>query len=369
MLAAALGSQRAAVAVYSRTSANVNSTYYLLKDSNDSVATLLDSTGAVIARESFNAYGTRRNPGTWSGQVNATGLDTSFNITRQGYTWQTALGYTSLNHMNARVQDSATGVFLSADSLISQPGYTQSYNRYGYVNNNPLSYNDPSGHCPHNNGYTPPDNNGPGLQPGDYVPASAENNYEEEIFVTAERRDYSPWDFTPFDWNLLRDWYNDYFNNNNVDSAPAKRAPQPVPQGNKSDSRLLTPCEKTTLGPYIPSTDLNAAVLHDGNVPFYLGNNFTGITRGNDIYFRPGIYDPSMPAGLAVLGHELVHVGQYRGGMNWLSYLWSTRHGYSNSPYEQAAYSMQDKIQSELTGNGFAGCSAPSAAPQGGSSP
>ena len=121
----------------------------------------------------------------------------------------------------------AQGVFPSADSLISDPGYTQSYNRYGYVNNNPLSYNDPRGHCPHNNGYTPPDNNGPG--------------YElEEVVVYAYIDDSrsansSSWDFTPFDWGLLRDWYNDYFNSNNVDSAPAKRAPQPVPQDTKPD--------------------------------------------------------------------------------------------------------------------------------------
>ena len=130
----------------------------------------------------------------------------------------------------ARVQDSATGVFLSADSLISQPGYTQSYNRYGYVNNNPLCYNDPSGHCPSNNGTTPPDNNGPG--------------YElEEVVVygyidDSRSANSSSWDFTPFDWNLLRDWYNDYFNNNNVDSAPAKRAPQPVPQTQKTGQCL-----------------------------------------------------------------------------------------------------------------------------------
>ncbi len=127
----------------------------------------------------------------------------------------------------ARVQDSATGVFLSADSLISDPGYTQSYNRYGYVNNNPLSYNDPSGHCPHNNGYTPPDNNGPG--------------YElEEVVVYAyiddsRSTDYSLADFTPFDWCLLRDWYNDFFNSNNVDSSPAKRAP--VPQTQKPEDK------------------------------------------------------------------------------------------------------------------------------------
>jgi hypothetical protein len=127
----------------------------------------------------------------------------------------------------ARVQDSATEVFLSADSLISDPGYTQSYNRYGYVNNNPLSYNDPSGHCPHNNGYTPPDNNGPG--------------YElEEVVVYAyiddsRSTDYSLADFTPFDWGLLRDWYNDFFNSNNVDSSPAKRAP--VPQTQKPEDK------------------------------------------------------------------------------------------------------------------------------------
>lgn len=63
-------------------------------------------------------------------------------------------------------------------------------------------------------------------------------------------------------------------------------------------------------------------------MPWYLGQDFEGITRGNDIYFRPGVYDSTTPAGIAVLGHELVHVGQYRGGMNWLEYLWSTRHDY-----------------------------------------
>ena len=89
--------------------------------------------------------------------------------------------------MNARVQDSATGVFLSADSLISQPGYTQSYNRYGYVNNNPLSYNDPSGHCPWNGGTTPPND---GLPPQNYVPASAENNWIEEVIANGDLPGY-----------------------------------------------------------------------------------------------------------------------------------------------------------------------------------
>jgi uncharacterized protein RhaS with RHS repeats len=76
--------------------------------------------------------------------------------------------------------------------------------------------------------------------------------------------------------------------------------------------RPLTACEKQKLAPYIPKIDLDKADLHDGEVPWYLGKDYAGITRGNDIYFRPGVYDPSTIDGLAVLGHELVHVGQYR---------------------------------------------------------
>jgi hypothetical protein len=50
-----------------------------------------------------------------------------------------------LIHMNGRVQDSKTGRFLSADPFVSEPDFTQSYNRYTYVMNNPMSYTDPSG--------------------------------------------------------------------------------------------------------------------------------------------------------------------------------------------------------------------------------
>jgi hypothetical protein len=37
------------------------------------------------------------------------------------------------------------GRFLSPDPTIPDPAFTQSYNRYSYVNNNPLSFTDPSG--------------------------------------------------------------------------------------------------------------------------------------------------------------------------------------------------------------------------------
>ena len=48
--------------------------------------------------------------------------------------------------MNGRLYDPQLGRFLSPDAQIQYPDQTQSFNRYTYVNNNPLSYTDPSGY-------------------------------------------------------------------------------------------------------------------------------------------------------------------------------------------------------------------------------
>ena len=53
-----------------------------------------------------------------------------------------------LIHMNGRVYDPQLGRFLSADFLIPNGEHTESYNRYSYVFNNPLSLTDPDGQCP-----------------------------------------------------------------------------------------------------------------------------------------------------------------------------------------------------------------------------
>ena len=47
--------------------------------------------------------------------------------------------------MNGRIYDPLIGRMLSADIVVQAPGNLQSYNRYTYVNNNPLSLVDPSG--------------------------------------------------------------------------------------------------------------------------------------------------------------------------------------------------------------------------------
>ena len=48
--------------------------------------------------------------------------------------------------MNGRIYDPTLGRFLQADPFIQAPSNSQSYNRYAYVLNNPLSYTDPSGY-------------------------------------------------------------------------------------------------------------------------------------------------------------------------------------------------------------------------------
>jgi len=54
--------------------------------------------------------------------------------------------FSGLIHMNARLYDSDIGRFLSADTLIQYPEHSQGYNRYSYIENNPLMAPDPTGH-------------------------------------------------------------------------------------------------------------------------------------------------------------------------------------------------------------------------------
>lgn len=63
----------------------------------------------------------------------------------RGYTAHEHLDSIGLIHMNGRVYDPAVGRFLSADPNVFYPENMQDFNRYSYVQNNPLSFTDPSG--------------------------------------------------------------------------------------------------------------------------------------------------------------------------------------------------------------------------------
>jgi RHS repeat-associated protein len=55
-------------------------------------------------------------------------------------------GDSGLINMNGRLYDPVLGRFLNADPVIQFPGFTQSYNSYSYVMNNPLRFTDPTGY-------------------------------------------------------------------------------------------------------------------------------------------------------------------------------------------------------------------------------
>lgn len=136
------------VAVYSRKSNGTNTLSYLLSDHQASVASITNSSGGVVVGESFTAFGSRRNPSTWSGAPSNSDLTTIAGITREGYTFQSALGlWMGMNHMNGRVEDAITGRMLSADPNVPHPTSSQDYNRLSYVDNNPVTLSDPSGFC------------------------------------------------------------------------------------------------------------------------------------------------------------------------------------------------------------------------------
>jgi RHS repeat-associated protein len=62
------------------------------------------------------------------------------------YTSQELDSETDLYFYNARYYNPALGRFISADTIVPEPGNSQSLNRYSYVYNNPLNFNDPTGH-------------------------------------------------------------------------------------------------------------------------------------------------------------------------------------------------------------------------------
>ena len=130
--------------VISRNSNGTNSTTYVLPDHLGSSDTLLNESGAAVAKESFGAFGTRRGS-NWSAATAPDWLGIA-NTTRQGFTGHDMLDNIGLVHMNGRVYDPALGRFLSADPLIGDLGDSQSVNPYAYVGNRPLNATDPTGY-------------------------------------------------------------------------------------------------------------------------------------------------------------------------------------------------------------------------------
>ncbi len=132
-----------ATVLITKRSTNSNDVRYILKDHIGSSDVITDELGSIIPGEilSFDAWGKRRQ-GDWT---DASLTAPIVSLTSQGFTGHEMDDGIGLINMNARMYDAEIGRFLSPDTFVQFPDSTQGMNRYTYVNNNPLSFTDPTG--------------------------------------------------------------------------------------------------------------------------------------------------------------------------------------------------------------------------------
>ncbi len=121
--------------------AGLSTIKYMHGDHLGSISVITDANGAVIERLRFDVFGAPVDPNTGAAKASFGATNTE-----RGYTGHEMDASTGLINMNARLYDPVLGRFLSADTVVSGPGNMQNFNRYSYVNNNPLIYTDPTGH-------------------------------------------------------------------------------------------------------------------------------------------------------------------------------------------------------------------------------
>ena len=132
-----------AVRVRSNLSGGTDETKSILTDHLGSVVETLNSSGGTDFSIAYSAFGERRDPTDWSGPH--TSEPSLAELTQEGFTGHTHIDSSPLIHMGGRVMDAQLGRFMSADPYVPHPYSTQSFNRFSYVQNNPLSATDPSG--------------------------------------------------------------------------------------------------------------------------------------------------------------------------------------------------------------------------------
>jgi RHS repeat-associated protein len=132
------GSQLIAMRQY--TTPTTSMLYFLHGDHLGSVSVTTCGTGCgtagtALSRQKFDAWGNVR-----SGGVGTMPTDV-------GFTGQRSDSYIKLVQMGARWYDPAIGRWISPDTIVPDPNNPQQFNRFGYVNNNPLRSKDSTGLC------------------------------------------------------------------------------------------------------------------------------------------------------------------------------------------------------------------------------
>jgi len=106
---------------------------WLLTDPLGSTSVTADASANLVSSLSYTAFGETRYA---SGSTSTDYL----------YTGQREEAELGLYYYVARWYDPALGRFIQPDSMVPNPGSPMDWDRYAYVRNNPVNFNDPSGH-------------------------------------------------------------------------------------------------------------------------------------------------------------------------------------------------------------------------------
>ena len=123
---------------------------YAHRDHLGSIEVITDEAGNSKDNLAFEPFGSRKSK-DWTSNLSATELDDLLALDvdhprrARGFTDHEHLDRTGFIHMNGRMFDPVLGRFLSPDPFVPRPDLSQLWNRYSYLNNNPLSSIDPSG--------------------------------------------------------------------------------------------------------------------------------------------------------------------------------------------------------------------------------
>jgi RHS repeat-associated protein len=112
---------------------------YFVTDHLGSTTKLININGSEFSDVDYLSWG--------SDSPIPTNIGTSFKYTGQRHAAGAQSGAEAgLYFYNARWYDPEVGRFIQADSIIPEPGNPLAWDRYAYVNNNPVNSIDPSGH-------------------------------------------------------------------------------------------------------------------------------------------------------------------------------------------------------------------------------
>ncbi|WBV55574.1 SpvB/TcaC N-terminal domain-containing protein [Chryseobacterium daecheongense] len=120
---------------------------FLHKDYIGSILAISDEAGNKLEQRHFDAWGNFTHLQVGNGAIitDKNIIDNTALLIERGYTSHEHFAEIGIIHMNGRLYDPLLRRFLNADENIQEPYNTQNYNKYGYVMNNPLLFNDPSG--------------------------------------------------------------------------------------------------------------------------------------------------------------------------------------------------------------------------------